>query len=195
MAVKGGYLLLAGGGAVLIWSGLRGKRWSDVIRGFISGTPPAKTATTLAIQGGVITGGMAGGENAAAQDALQYQGAGYVWGGAPGNGAGNWDCSSFANAVFGRDLSLPIPGFPPGGYRGQSHGPTTVIWLVWQGATSIPRAQARPGDLAIWQTHMGIIIDNGVNMISALNPSLGTRITTIDGGGPPLEVLKVRRLK
>ena len=39
MPVKGGYLLIAGGGALLIWSGLKGKSFSGSLRDVISGKP------------------------------------------------------------------------------------------------------------------------------------------------------------
>jgi hypothetical protein len=42
---------------------------------------------------------------------------------------------------------------------------------------------------------MGICIDNGQHMISALDPRIGTQVTTIDGGAPPAEMLFVRRMK
>jgi hypothetical protein len=41
MPVKGAYLAIAGGGAILLWSGLRGKSWSTVLRDLISGKNPA----------------------------------------------------------------------------------------------------------------------------------------------------------
>jgi|ERR1041385_8306045 hypothetical protein len=48
MPVKGGYLLAAGGGAILLYSGIRGHRWSDTLRHIISGQPIPKT-TEMAI--------------------------------------------------------------------------------------------------------------------------------------------------
>src|SRR5215831_13559536 len=211
MPVKGGYLLAAGGGAILLWSGFKGKKWSAVLRNIISGRSPQSTITSYPIGTAPaafttpndLTGGVGvaahqhatqTGENIAG-DAQQYIGAGYVWGGAPGSGQGHWDCSSFANAVIGRDLGMAIPLYKAGAYHGQSHGPTTVVWLTWSGAFTIKRQDASPGDLAIWQTHMGIIIDNGQHMVSALDQQDGTKQTTISGGAPFGEKLFVRRLK
>jgi resuscitation-promoting factor RpfB len=37
MPVKGGYLIVAGGGAILLWSGIKGHKWSTVIRDVLSG--------------------------------------------------------------------------------------------------------------------------------------------------------------
>ena len=207
MPVKGGYLLAAGGGAILLWSGFKGKKWSSVLRNIISGHSPQITTTSYPIVStpaafdttsnvGVPAHQRAtqSGE-AIAGTAQRYIGSSYVWGGAPGSGAGHWDCSSFANAVIGRDLGMAIPMYKAGAYRGQSHGPTTVVWLAWPGAFTIHRNDASPGDLAIWQTHMGIIVDNGVHMVSAQDQQLGTRQTTIAGGAPFGEKLFVRRLK
>jgi hypothetical protein len=57
--VKGSYLLIAGGGAIVLWSGIRGHKWSTVLRDIISGQK-LPTATELAIQssagGGAATG-------------------------------------------------------------------------------------------------------------------------------------------
>lgn len=206
MPVKGGYLLAAGGGAILLWSGFKGHNWSTTLRDLISGkglprtqdypittTPGAFTASNTGVGASASTGGTGSG---IAEDAGRYPGNWqYVWGGAPGNG-NRGDCSSFTNAVIGRDLGLAIPTYKAGAYHGQSHGPTTVVWLVWSGAFTIKRADAGPGDLAVWQTHMGIITDvGGQHMISALNAQLGCKSTTIAEAAPPGEKLFVRRLK
>ena len=192
-------------GALLIYSGIKGKRVTDSLRAVISGQPPASAANAYPVTasfdasgnpvvGGsaAVTGGSASG-SAIANDALKYQGAGYVWGGAPGSGSGHWDCSSFANAVIGRDLHMTIPGYSAGSYHGQAHGPTTLQWLVF--GTRVPggASAAQAGDLCVWQTHMGIALGGG-RMISALNPRLGTQVTTIGNGAPAFEVLSVRRV-
>lgn len=39
MAVKATYLLIAGGGAIVLWSGLKGHKWSTTLRDIISGQP------------------------------------------------------------------------------------------------------------------------------------------------------------
>lgn len=72
---------------------------------------------------------------------------------------------------------------PPGGGGGppaprSDHGPDVAAWLT----TPLCRTVAipRPGDLAIWgpNAHMGIVI-SATEMISALKPALGTRVTSI----------------
>jgi cell wall-associated NlpC family hydrolase len=206
MPIKTGYLIAASGGAILLWSGIKGKKWSTVLRDLISGRP-ISSATDNPITGtpasdfaaganaGVTAQGKASAQGSAiADDALKYQGAGYVWGGTPGSGSGHWDCSSFANAVIGRDIGMAIPMYRAGAYIGQSHGPTTGVWLVWPGAFTIKRKDAAPGDLCIWQTHMGICIGGG-RMISALDQASGTQVTTFAAGAPTGEIMFVRRLK
>src|SRR5215831_18848729 len=49
MAVKAGYLLAAGGGAILLYSGIKGHRWSTVLRSVVSGQHIPQT-TELAIE-------------------------------------------------------------------------------------------------------------------------------------------------
>jgi cell wall-associated NlpC family hydrolase len=206
MPVKGVYLASAGIGAILLYAGFKGKKWTDVTHGLISGQNPSQsqsvypiTTSPVAYQQGsygyggypVGTGGTASGE-AIAEDALKYQGASYVWGGAPGSGEGHWDCSSFCNAVIGRDLGMAIPMYAAGKYVGQGHGPNTLIWLAWPGARRV--SGPAPGILVIWQTHMGICL-GGQKMISALNGQLGTQVTNIHDAAPPGEIAVYKQLK
>jgi len=66
MPVKGGYLLVAGGGAIVLWSGIRGHKWSSVLRDVISGKPLPKTpemaitSSSAAFQTGGTGGGVTG---------------------------------------------------------------------------------------------------------------------------------------
>jgi cell wall-associated NlpC family hydrolase len=202
MPVKGGYLALAGGGALLIWSGLKGKSWSQVLRTILNGRKPETALTAYSIAGtppGADTAVAASGANvgplatAIASDAATSVGRfRYVFGGSPVNGT--VDCSSFANEIIGNDQGAAIPMYAPGTYHGQSHGPPTTVWLVWSGCFTIQRQDMMPGDLAVWQTHMGIIVGKET-MVSALNPQLGIMQTSIDGGAPAGEILRIRRLK
>lgn len=116
-----------------------------------------------------------------ANDALQYQGHAYTYGGAPGKSGQNpWDCSSFVNWVVGHDSGRAIPGYGPGQYDGSVHGPPTGSWMAWPGMTHISASEAQAGDIAVGVTHMGIVI--GPNqMISALNSRITTKITPIAG--------------
>jgi cell wall-associated NlpC family hydrolase len=206
MPVNGMYLAVAGLGGVILYAGFKGKKWTDVTHGLIGGSNPANigqsypiVTSPVAYQQGsygyggyaVGAGGTVGG-SAIAEDALKYQGAGYVWAGSPGSGAGHWDCSSFCNAVIGRDLGMAIPMYAAGKYIGQAHGPNTLVWLAWSGCRKV--SSPEPGVLAIWQTHMGICI-GGSKMISALDTRYGTVVTTIQGGAPTGEILTLKQLK
>jgi len=128
--------------------------------------------------------------------ALVYKGAGYVYGG-PAASVGDWDCSSYVSYVLHQArLSLPNgkwgdPGFPP-----NSHGPVVISYATWTGATTVSMPQA--GDLCCWvgegaAGHIGIAI-SATEMISALNPSLGTLVTPIGGTGPSGVPLIYRRI-
>lgn len=202
MPVRGGYLALAGGGALLIWSGIRGKSWSQVLRTILNGRKPETTAKTLAIQGNTVSsdiGVAASGLNVSGQSGSLAASAiaavgqwRYVFGGSPANGT--VDCSSLMNEIIGDEHDLAIPTFAPGTYRGQTHGPPTTVWFVWSGCFTIQRQDQLPGDLVIWQTHMGMIVGKE-EMVSALNPSLGVEKTSIDDAAPPGEFMRIRRLK
>lgn len=132
-----------------------------------------------------------------AQDALQYRGYGYVFGGVPAHNHA-WDCSSFLNWCAGNDLGMAIPGYAAGSYHGQVHGPVVLDWSTWNGCTTIPESQAVANDLAMWPGpggagHIGIV--TGPNqMISALNTSLGTLQSPIHGYGPIGVPLIFRRI-
>jgi hypothetical protein len=94
----------------------------------------------------------------------------------------------------GHDNGLAIPFYRVGGYNGSAHGPDTLAWLGWGGCVTVGNtgSVAQPGDLCVWQTHMGIAIGGG-QMISAQNSASGTQVSGIDGFVP--ELLFVRRLK
>lgn len=192
------------GGFVIFWSGFRNNSIADTVKGFLSGKVPQdnpEAAPMIGIadtsSGSSSSSGSAGGAVATssqiANDAQKYVGHCYRFGGAPGpNGTGCWDCSSFVNWVLAHDLHMAIP---LGQWDFSTHGPATGDYLLWSGAKTIGHSasQAQAGDLCVWQTHMGFALGGG-QMISALNESLGTRITTISGGAPGGELLFVRRL-
>lgn len=199
---KGVALAALAAGALLLYSGLFGKNVLGLTKGLIAGQKPstAPAANTITDQTATASSGTPGSVPSSASgsaisaDAVQYAGAGYVWGGAPAKGVGNWDCSSFVNWVCGHDLGLPIPTYAAGTYTGTSHGPTTQVWLLWSGLTGVSSnpADAQPGDLCVWETHMGIALGGG-QMISALDTADGTKITTIQDGAPGGELLYIRR--
>jgi peptidoglycan DL-endopeptidase CwlO len=204
MAVPGVPLALVAGGAVLVYSGVENTPVADVFRSLSKGQAPkpgpfpaAPDISGVAQAGIEPTGPGSATGVAIAQDALQYKGAGYAWDGSPALGIGNWDCSSFCNWVIGHDEGMAIPEFPAGTYDGSSHGPSSFIWAAWTGCKTIgtdPSA-AQAGDLCIWMNavgHIGIAIGGG-QMISALDPTDGTKVTAISGTASG--VFMVRRLK
>lgn len=188
------------GGGLLLWSGLNNKGVLTTARDLLQGNKPdpgpnqAFTLNLGSLGGG--SGAVPTTNSAVANTALKYNGNRYVWGGAPGTTIGvdnGTDCSGFANMVIGRDLGQPIPGFGAGKYKGSSHGPPTGAWLLWAGVKGISQRELQPGDLLVWQTHMGIYIGNG-QMISALDTKDGVKITTLKGGSPLGEVMFPKRL-
>ena len=177
-------------GGVLVFSGVENTTITQVFRSLSKGQAPVagpqsqlNISTTAAVSGNT--------NSSIANDALRYQGAGYVWGGAPAQGIGNWDCSSFVNWVVGHDLGMAIPGYGAGSYAGTSHGPTTILWFSWNGARTISRGQCQAGDLVCFVTHMGIAV-SGSQFISAEDPARGTRVDAIDGF--MAEPMLIRRL-
>lgn len=203
MAVDGIGVAYVTSGFVLAYAGVRRTSVRDTLTAFLKGQQPRAGAPqdlSIGISKGSAQGGPAGSAGASgssiASDALQYKGHPYLYGGAPGpSGKNPWDCSSFCNWVLGHDLGMTLPGYTKPGYDGSTHGPTTLEYLVWKGATTVGNkpSDAQAGDLCVWQTHMGIAIGNG-QMISALNEHLGTMVTTIADGAPGLEALFVRRV-
>lgn len=194
-------------GTLLLYSGIKGTSLQATFKGLASGQLNSDKVQSIGTPqlnildahggstGGTGTTGATG--SAIADDALKYTGNRYVWGGTPGTTAGHdngTDCSGFVNMVVGRDLGGAIPGYAAGAYKGASHGPPTGAWLLWGGAKTISKSEIQPGDLAVWQTHMGIFTDNGQHIISALDTKDGVVVTTLAGGSPSGEVMFARRL-
>jgi cell wall-associated NlpC family hydrolase len=195
--IPGSAVAVTAAGAVLVWSGVRGTSLTGTLRSLVSGKAPAtaevntltndSTSTSATTEPASTTG------SAIANDALQYAGHAYKYGGAPGtDGAAPWDCSSFVNWVLGHDLGMALPGDGTPGYSGASHGPTTLSYLAWGQAETVGHTAsvAQPGDLCVWQTHMGICTGPD-QMISAQDPALGTGVSNI---ALPGELLFVRRI-
>lgn len=194
MAVNGKGLAAVGIGSILIWSGVKGWSVLGTIGDLITGTQPSGTqtnaialasstgtASTNAVpNSGAVPSVIGGPASGLAAIALQYQGHAYRFGGAPGpSGANPWDCSSFMNYVISVKGGRAIPGYGPGKYNGSVHGPTSGQWAIWSGVATIPQSQVQAGDLACWTGHIGMAI-SPTQMISALNPSEGTRITVLN---------------
>lgn len=189
---KTGAIAIAAVGGIFLFSGVSGASITGSIRDIISGKTPAKGADPIT---GTVGSGTTGTEaesisgGSLASLALSDVGMPYVWGGAnPPIGA---DCSGMVNGDC-RKLGLAIPGSPTGQYSG--HGPVTSQWFVTNVCTTVSESDAQAGDLVCWLTHMGVYVGGG-EMVSALNPRLGTLKTTIASAAPPGEPMRIRRHK
>jgi cell wall-associated NlpC family hydrolase len=201
MTVSAAGLTYLSAGSVFLYAALKGKTVLGVIEQVTRGKSPATASPAMPItsQGGqsVSASGTSIGPDSAngiAAAALLYEGHPYVYGG-PSNPVSGWDCSSFVSYVLGHDAGMGIPG---GTWNkvtngGESHGPVAASYLLWSGASGIPRGSVTGGDLLCWQSHVGFAADSQ-HMISAYDTQMGTVVTAIDGAGPTGEVLFCRRL-
>lgn len=186
MAGRGIYFSALGAGTLLFWSGFKGWGIVATLQDIVTGKQPAGHAVNAPQDvTNPLYAQVAGSSGSIAADALQYQGHAYRYGGAPGaKGTGPWDCSSFANWVVSHDLGLAWPG--AGRYDGTSHGPPTGSWAAWLTAKGMnvgtDLAAAQANDIIVWAGHMGICTGGG-QMISALDPADGTKITPVQGYG------------
>ncbi|MGK7221607.1 C40 family peptidase [Kocuria flava] len=92
--------------------------------------------------------------------AMQYEGSGYLYGGTE---PGAWDCSGFTQWVYEKQgIDLPRTS-------------------QQQWAAGTPTSAPQPGDLVVQNggAHIGIYLGGG-KMISALNPSQGTVVHSVD---------------
>lgn len=205
--LNGRALAVTGIGVLFVWSGIKGWSVLGTIGDAVTGVKPSQSISVPLQLGNAgspasipptgnafsVIGG--GGGSALATTAMAYQGHAYRFGGAPGRNLQNpWDCSSFVNGIASVKLGMAIPGYGPGKYDGTTHGPPTGTWAVWSGLVTIPRASVQAGDILLWLGHMGIAI-NDTQMISALNPSEGTKVTTIDKGVGRGPLVRIGRFK
>lgn len=181
-------------GVVFLWSAVYNQRITTVLQDLVRGKEP-KHGPDAAISG---TGGASGyggtlptpTDSALANAALAGVGTLYVWGGS--DEEVGWDCSGMVNREA-NGVGLPIPGYPVGStLPPTAHGAPTTVWRIWPGAVTV--TDPEPGDLCCWVTHMGVYVGNG-EMVSALNPAMGTQKTTVQGGSPGPEPFAYRRIK
>jgi cell wall-associated NlpC family hydrolase len=172
-------------GVLFVWSGIKGWSVLGTIGDIVTGKKPNQLVSYPLTLGGSpdeSSSPLVGGATGVAAIGLQYIGHAYKFGGAPGrDGTKPWDCSSFVNYVVGVKARMAIPGNAPGRYTGTSHGPPTGSWAVWSGMRTIKRSEVQSGDIILWLGHMGIAINNS-EVVNALNPKSGTKITNIDKG-------------
>jgi peptidoglycan DL-endopeptidase CwlO len=169
-------------GFMLIWSGVTNAGVLSTVQHLFMGVAPIpgqpqasltksspisfNTGTTP----GVVSSG--GGSSAIAADAMQYEGKiPYVWGGKDISG---WDCYGFLTYVLHHDMGYNLPNNTYTGY---------LEFLAWNQQYQISPSEVQAGDIVIWPTHCGIAI-SPTQMISAENPSAGTKVATFSEGGP-----------
>lgn len=186
-------VVTAGLGFLILWSGITNAGVLSTLQTLALGHAPVPGTPTPSLFGnsGVSTSAFVSGTSntagttgsAIANAALKYAGkVPYVWGGKDPSG---WDCYGFTTYVLHHDLGYNLPNNTYSGF---------LEMLAWTGATTIPNNQVQAGDLVMWQTHIGIAVSN-TEMVSAENPTRGTRVDTFQNGGPLLpEVMIVRRI-
>lgn len=199
MPFNGRALTATSFGLVLIWSGVKGWSVLATIGDLVTGKKPSQPVTVpLQIAGGDSgeTGGVSTttGTSGLAAIANQYLGHAYIFGAAPGeDGKRPWDCSSMVNWIVSVKAGKAIPGYGPGKYRGNVHGPPTGLWAVWNGMDTVKRSDVQAGDILVWPGHMGIAASNS-HVISALNPKDTTKVTPIanTADGPLIRIGRLR---
>jgi cell wall-associated NlpC family hydrolase len=186
-------------GGILVWSGIKGASVTASLRDLVTGVAPSgqdvnPISTPVTATPSATSTPITATSSSIANDALQYEGHCYAYGGAPGpSGTSCWDCSSFVNWVLGHDLGMTLPGNASPGYSGTSHGPNTLSYLAWSGAETVGHSAsiAQAGDLIVGITHMGIATGGG-NYISAHDVAERTSVKPISTFPDPL--FYVRRI-
>lgn len=183
MPVKPTYLLLAAGGGVMLWSGLKGKSVSSVFRQLAGGDSPAGAASsgldiagvmppTLSATGTPVTTAGTGMMGKAVALAASFAGkAPYVYGGTSPAG---WDCSGMVQWIYGK-LGISLP---------------RTSEAQWAAVQHIDASQLQPGDLVFAQFigdnaspgHVGIYVGNG-QVVSAEDQQLGTGFSSLSSWG------------
>lgn len=171
-------------GVILVWSGVTNAGLLSTVQHILMGTKPIpgqpQSLGPININAGSLinyqtpspsTGNGSATGSAIADAAMKYQGYPYVWGGREPSG---WDCYGFLTYVLHHDLGYNLPNNTYMGY---------LEFLSWGQKQRIDEAQVQAGDIVIWPTHCGIAI-NSTEMISAENPSAGTKVAKFREGGP-----------
>jgi len=174
MAVKGASVAYCAVGGLVLFSGIKGATIAATVTALLHGNLSVSDTETIAFGSSGASGNGSASGSAILADAEQYAGHKYVYGG-PSNPTSGWDCSSFVSCVLGKDMGFPIPGgsWAAVTSNGASHGPTADEYLTWSGATTVATSAAQPGDLLVWDTHIGFVVDSS-HMFSAYDTASGT---------------------
>ncbi len=154
--IGGGIILLSAYKNATILDTLRAVLRNDKI---VSRGPGLSGITTSGITGSGQAGpGSSTGAAVAATAASWVGKVPYRWGGEDPSG---WDCSGFVTYVLHTQNGIDLP----------SNVHTTAAgFLIWGGATTVPRSECSPGDLVCWASHIGIAVSSS-EMINA--PTFG----------------------
>lgn len=164
--INGAGVAIAAAGLVLAWAGLNNvspiAAFKDLAMGKAPTPNPKPKFQAVAFTGGssgtAAGGGIQsvafGGGGSVLSMAQQVAGSAagrsrYCWGGGHTSnpcGAKCFDCSGYVSCVLNR-LGL---------MKGSM---TTLGFLAWKGAVTVPFSQRQPGDLLVTATHIGIAID------------------------------------
>lgn len=185
-------------GVMLIWSGVTNAGVLSTVQHLFMGVAPipgqpqtlgkfnvsaSSLVSNTSTSPSNITGGGGATGSAIADDAMKYVGYPYVWGGKDPSG---WDCYGFLTYVLHHDMGYNLPNNTYTGY---------LEFLSWGQQYQIDEAQVQAGDIVIWPTHTGIAI-SPTQMISAENPSAGTKVAAFRDGGPLVpEPMTFHRIK
>lgn len=148
MPVKAGYLLLAAGGGLFLWSGTKNKSVTSAIRAVIGGESPA-TASTLPGGGSTTTAATAGDTGASTKTAAQNQAlaralaltmgypswvAGQQWSDwvSLWNQESGWSATArnASSGAYGIPQALPPTKMPAGAQAPASNPVLQIIWGI-----------------------------------------------------------------
>lgn len=191
--ISGLAVALAAAGGLLLWTGIVNRPIRDSMQDLLQGKPPGTSGTPTGPALSDIRTGLDESVKRAASTpdssrfdspsdaidkfvatAMAQRGKPYVWGAA---GPNAFDCSglvTFALKAAGLDDQRRV----------------TAQYLIWDGATTIPREQCARGDLVCWTGHIGIAlsVNRMVHAPSAGRPVQEGRIW----GTPPPIIRRIR---
>lgn len=175
--IPGNAVAAVSAGAFLLWTGITGQDVIAGLRNLVRGRPASTLSSGSAFPSQVGTGSaVASGTELGARiaaTARKGEGVMYRWG---GDTPAGWDCSGFVSYVL-RQVGAMTGRKVSGGF------------LVWSGATTVPRSACAAGDLLCWAGHVAIAL-SPTQMIEAPGRGKRTRITSIRWTG-----CTVRRVK
>lgn len=182
MPLKPSYLLVAGGGAIIAYSGLRGKNIGSAFRDVISGQSPAQALAANVIKGG--SGGIPG--------------LGISGGGGIQSKAGASERSYFS--AFLHDLGAPAtaanlstmytwakkeePSFPPPNAWNPLNIKNPASGQFWQWASPTQGAQGT-ANFMLQNNYSAIVrkLRSGKGLIGSNDPVVAAELSAWSGGG------------